>query len=127
MEVSIIVPVLNEADGIAEMLRMTGKLGAHEVIVADGGSSDGTREIAQSFGAIIVQSEPGRGPQMNAGAAIATGNVFLFLHADVRLEESALSQLTLALGDQNKNFSPTPGIPGILSTLSPIKPKISIT
>ncbi len=102
MRVSIIVPVLNEAGGIAELLCMTSLLGAHEVILADGGSTDGTREIARSLGAIVVECAPGRGPQMNAGAAIATGEIFLFLHADVRLRESALPQLLLGLSDPCK-------------------------
>lgn len=102
MRVSIIVPVLNEAGSIAELLCMTSSLGAHEVILADGGSTDGTRETAGSLGAIVVECAPGRGPQMNAGAAIATGEVFLFLHADVRLRERALPQLLLGLSDPCK-------------------------
>ncbi len=102
MLVSIIVPVLNEAAGIAELLRMTGRLGAREVILVDGGSIDGTREIAKSLGAVVVESAPGRGPQMNAGAAQATGEVLLFLHADVRLRENALSKLVTSLSDPRK-------------------------
>lgn len=103
MRVSIIVPVLNEAGGIAELLNMTRLLGAHEVILADGGSTDATREIARSMGVLVVECAPGRGPQMNAGAAVATGEIFLFLHADVRLRETALPQLLLSLSDPKKN------------------------
>ncbi len=102
MRVSIIVPVLNEAAGIAGLLRMTSALGAHEVILADGGSVDGTKEIALGMGAIVAECAPGRGPQMNAGAAIATGEVLLFLHADVWLRSSALTQLKKSLLDPGK-------------------------
>jgi rSAM/selenodomain-associated transferase 2 len=56
-----------------------------EIIVADGGSTDGTAAVAEARGARVVGSEPGRGRQMNRGAAAATGDVLLFLHADTLL------------------------------------------
>src|SRR5262249_33747489 len=59
----------------------------HEIIVADGGSADDTRPIARSAGAMVLQSQPGRARQMNAGAARASGKVLLFLHADTQLPE----------------------------------------
>ncbi len=55
------------------------------MIVADGGSEDGSQEIAASCGAKVVASECGRARQMNAGADVATGDILLFLHADSRL------------------------------------------
>ncbi len=59
-----------------------------EVIVSDGGSTDGTRAIAERLGARVMGCPPGRGAQMDAGAAEARGEVFLFLHADTRLPEN---------------------------------------
>jgi rSAM/selenodomain-associated transferase 2 len=102
MRVSLIVPVLNEAAGIVDFLRMASRLEAHEIIVADGGSTDGTQSLASDFGAKVVTSEPGRGPQMNAGAARATGDILLFLHADIRLRPQALSALRTSLEDPRK-------------------------
>ena len=102
MRVSLIVPVLNEATTIAAFLEMASRLNPHEIIVADGGSSDETRLIATNNGAIVVSSEPGRGPQMNAGAARSTGDILLFLHADVRLNPPALDAIRTALKDASK-------------------------
>lgn len=102
MRVSLIIPALNEERGLAEFLTGLEPLCAHEVIVADGGSHDGTIAIAQAHGARIATSPPGRGPQMNAGAAIATGDVFLFLHADVRLRPQALQAIERSLTNPGK-------------------------
>lgn len=102
MRVSVIIPVLNEEAGISGFLTQLSSLGAHEIIVADGGSADRTVWLAQELGARVTTSSPGRGPQMNAGAAIATGDVFLFLHADVRLGPNAISAITQSLADAGK-------------------------
>jgi rSAM/selenodomain-associated transferase 2/rSAM/selenodomain-associated transferase 1 len=83
--VSVIVPALNEAAQIAASLESVFAGSPHEVIVVDGGSSDDTRTLAQAAGATVLQSQPGRARQMNAGAALATGAVLLFLHADTLL------------------------------------------
>jgi rSAM/selenodomain-associated transferase 2 len=87
---SVVVPALNEAQGIAACLDALAPLRArgHEVIVVDGGSHDGTAEIAARSARVLV-SERGRGVQMNAGARAATGEALLFLHADTRLPEQA--------------------------------------
>ena len=89
--ISIIVPTLNEAGGIAATLAALAPLRrrGHEVIVADGGSSDGTPELARSGADRLVSAPRGRASQMNAGAAIAHGEILLFLHADTRLPENA--------------------------------------
>ena len=81
---SIIIPTLNERAGIALLLAaiQDQSLKDVEVIVADGGSQDGTRAIARSHGATIADSDPGRGKQLNKGAGIADGDHLLFLHAD---------------------------------------------
>ncbi len=86
--ISVIIPVLNEAETIAATLvQLSQAAGAAdvEVIVVDGGSQDGTLAKLQSYQVTVCTSTPGRATQMNAGAAIATGSIFLFLHADTQL------------------------------------------
>ena len=83
--ISIIIPVLNEARILSATLANT-QLGADvEVIVVDGGSQDGTADLAQSLGVKVLAATGGRAGQMNAGALAATGDIVLFLHADTRL------------------------------------------
>jgi rSAM/selenodomain-associated transferase 2 len=84
---SIVVPALNEAPRIRAALEALAPLRArgHEVIVVDGGSSDGTAQLATGWCDQVVLSSPGRAMQMNAGARLASGDVLLFLHADTRL------------------------------------------
>lgn len=99
MKLSIIVPVLNEAEVLPSFLETLVLLlaGGAEVIVVDGGSSDGTVQIIQASKLIILQSPPGRARQMNVGAAQASGDVFLFLHADTLLPAAAYSAIKRAL------------------------------
>ncbi len=85
--ISVIIPTINEADNIAKSLVNIGPESNREIIVADGGSSDDTVLIAKSLGARVVNSSPPRARQMNRGAAEATGDVLVFLHADTRLPE----------------------------------------
>jgi rSAM/selenodomain-associated transferase 2 len=88
---SIVVPCLNEADVIVNALEALAPLRARgaEVIVVDGGSSDGTVERAASLADRVIDAPRGRASQMNAGAARARGEIMLFLHADTLLPESA--------------------------------------
>jgi rSAM/selenodomain-associated transferase 2 len=85
--ISIIIPAFNEADNIAKTLTSIGPSDNREVIVVDGGSHDSTVSLARSLGARVVNSSPPKARQMNRGAAIATGDVLLFLHADTLLPE----------------------------------------
>jgi len=93
---SIVVPVWMEASGVVETLGALQPLRAagHEVIVVDAGSTDGTARLAGPLADRVVQSEKGRGAQMNAGASVAKGRVLMFLHADTRLPSNALDCLS---------------------------------
>lgn len=88
---SIIVPVLDEAAAIADHLAALAPLAERgaEIVVADGGSRDGTVEEARRGGARVIAAPRGRARQMNAGAAASTGGLLLFLHADTRLPDGA--------------------------------------
>jgi rSAM/selenodomain-associated transferase 2 len=99
MNISVIVPVLNEAKRIAATLQALLPLAPHEVIIVDGGSSDRTREIAAGFQVKIISSERGRARQMNRGAREASGDVLLFLHADTGLPRTAFADIAGALSD----------------------------
>ncbi len=83
--ISIIIPVLNEAHQLLKILHPLIVLPGLEMIIVDGGSQDQTVAIAKTAGVKIIQSPIGRAHQMNAGAAVATGDILLFLHADTRL------------------------------------------
>ena len=96
--ISVVMPVLDEERRIGAALSDLAALGGlHEVIVVDGGSTDRTVEIARSAGARIVIAPRGRGPQLNAGAAAATGDILLFLHADTTLPSDAAVHVRRAL------------------------------
>jgi len=85
--ISVIIPTLNEAADIAPTLKQAQKGVNVETIIVDGGSRDNTTEIARVHGAKVLSTSPSRAGQMNAGASIATGDIYLFLHADTRLPD----------------------------------------
>lgn len=93
VKISVIIPVINEVAHLSGAVQSAWKAGADEVIVADGGSSDGTVEKARALSCRLVETTAGRGPQQNAGAAAASGEVLLFLHADARLSPACDRQL----------------------------------
>jgi len=98
--IAVVIPALDEAGHIeATLATCARELGAHEVIVVDGGSRDGTAALAEGAGARVLRSLPGRGPQCNAGAAATSAPVLLFLHADNWLEPTGLHQIEEALAD----------------------------
>lgn len=96
MTISIVIPTLNEAACIGATIAALRRQGSAEIIVADGGSADGTPELA-SAADCVVTAPPGRAVQMNAGAACARGDHLLFLHADCTLGDAALAALERAL------------------------------
>ncbi|MFC2162200.1 TIGR04283 family arsenosugar biosynthesis glycosyltransferase [Candidatus Altiarchaeota archaeon] len=97
--ISIIIPVVDEAKIIGDALSHVQELaGEKEVIVADGGSTDGTGFIAAKK-AFVVASGRGRGVQMNEGVKASSGDILLFLHADCRLADNALERIQSAVDD----------------------------
>ncbi|CAN5742597.1 TIGR04283 family arsenosugar biosynthesis glycosyltransferase [soil metagenome] len=101
MKLSIIVPVLNERPYLPAVLTALTNLDVHEVIVVDGGSTDGSREyLSQQKKALVINAERGRGPQLNAGAAIATGDALVFLHCDCLLPPDGAKRIAQALANE---------------------------
>ena len=95
--ISVIIPILNEAKILEKTLsQLQPELGPNELIVVDGGSTDTSVQIAEKYGKIVI-SERGRAKQLNTGAAVATGDILIFLHADIWLESGALAAVATAI------------------------------
>jgi len=109
MTIAVIIPTLNEASTIAAAIRHTVALGFDEIVVADGGSSDQTGDLVNSYvssaqqsalGSVrFMQTPPGRAYQLNAGAKTVCTDVLLFLHADTRLPTGARQLIESAVAD----------------------------
>jgi rSAM/selenodomain-associated transferase 2 len=98
--ISVIIPVLDEAPRLPSLLTALWDAGTrHEIIIVDGGSRDGSPEIASAHGATVLHSARGRGRQLAAGAAAARGDVLLFLHADSMLPAGGLQALAHTMHD----------------------------
>ena len=94
MEIAYIIPTLNEEAYLSRTLdSVIAQTGEKKIIVVDGGSHDETLEIALSYGCKTIVSSPGRGSQMNQGAAAATKTGLLFLHADTILHKEASNEI----------------------------------
>jgi rSAM/selenodomain-associated transferase 2 len=114
--ISVVIPTLNEEASLAETLAQLRNIDGLEIIVADGGSTDRTIALAEEAGAMVVCSQPGRGLQQNSGAAAATGDILLFLHADTILPDGfpAMTRTSLELnGVAAGAFSLAVDLPGI--------------
>jgi rSAM/selenodomain-associated transferase 2 len=99
LPVAIIVPVLNEADGIVGALRRLRRdFPDCDLVVVDGGSSDATAALAAPY-ARVLHSPPGRAVQMNVGASASAAPVLWFVHADCHVDPHALGQVRAALAD----------------------------
>lgn len=101
MNLSVIIPTLNEAENIKELIPFLLKQGGdfiNEIIVVDGGSTDSTCQIAASLGArVLISEQKSRAVQMNLGARHATANILYFVHADTRPLDSFATDLQKAL------------------------------
>jgi len=104
VKISVIIPVLNEAISLScisnhlQSLRQQG----HEVIIVDGGSVDNTLAIAYEVTDMVIISKAGRALQMNNGASVASGDIFLFLHADTFLPDNTVQIISDLY--QRKNY-----------------------
>jgi rSAM/selenodomain-associated transferase 2 len=97
--ISVIIPVLNEVKNIRVAIDSIFPSENTEVIVVDGGSSDGTIEVVKDLGIMLLYSTAGRAQQMNLGAENATGDILVFLHADTRLPLGYDDLIRTTLGD----------------------------
>jgi rSAM/selenodomain-associated transferase 2 len=96
--ISVVIPTFNEAQELPGCLAALRDPAAHQLMVADGGSTDGTAQLAVAGGAVLVSCDARqRAAQMNLGARRADGDVLLFLHADTRLPEGALAAVERAV------------------------------
>lgn len=90
-EIGVVIPALDEEENLPGLLDdLSGLELEHVVVVVDGGSGDGTVAVARAGGALVMRSRMGRGPQLNAGAALLSTPWLLFLHADSRVGDEAL-------------------------------------
>jgi rSAM/selenodomain-associated transferase 2 len=96
--VSVVIPALNEADRLPQLLPiLASEPELREIIVADGGSDDGTQLVSLQFGAKVISTERGRGRALREGAAAASGDILLFLHADSTFPPGGLAAIVRAL------------------------------
>lgn len=101
-DLSVIIPVLNEAESVnaaIERLRAADDGGFAEIIVSDGDPGGSTLAVVRDPSVITTAGPPGRGGQLNRGAALATGGTLLFLHADTELPRAAFGRIREALAD----------------------------
>jgi len=86
--IAAVVPLLNERDRLPELLEMLNELSADEVVLIDGGSTDGSKELLSKSGFSWCSSIPGRSVQMNRGASQCLSDIILFIHADTLISSS---------------------------------------
>lgn len=99
MKISVIIPVLNESERISNLISNLMELsGDKEIIISDGGSTDGTLEKLKYFNYVtVISSDSGRALQMNSGAKIATGEILWFVHADSVVSKTSLYDIEAAI------------------------------
>jgi rSAM/selenodomain-associated transferase 2 len=101
MILSVIIPTLNEHAHVARAIENLKEqsMPPEEIIVVDGGSNDGTKQIAKEHGAFLLEQSPPVARQMNWGAFKSAGELLLFLHADCILQEGAIQELRNVLSN----------------------------
>lgn len=99
MRISVIIPALDEEHTLPAAIASARAAGVCKVIVVDGGSRDGTARVAGELADRVISGTRGRALQMNAGAAVARGEVLLFLHADTLLPAGFDTAVLAALAD----------------------------
>jgi len=129
VKVSVIVPTLNEARLIDGTLAAAAD--ADQLIVVDGGSNDGTPALARGRGALVLHGMRGRGRQLAKGAAAATGDILLFLHADTilprgfREEVCALVESGCAWGRFNVRFDHGSALVHLIARLISLRSRLT--
>lgn len=104
MLISVIIPTLNEEKSLANTIQSLQAEKASqplELIITDGGSTDSTKALAQSYGSLVITTPRGRGLQMNEAAKLASGDILLFLHADTILPPGALKEVRELIANPN--------------------------
>jgi rSAM/selenodomain-associated transferase 2 len=101
MTLSIVIPIMNDAEALRHAAAQLEELRARgvQIIIVDGGSADESKSVAETCADLVLQAALGRGAQMNAGAARATGEVLLFLHSDTHLPNDAGPLIEAAFAD----------------------------
>jgi len=99
VSVAIVVPVLNEQRELPEFIRRLSALKADELILVDGGSTDGSRALLAESGLRWIASDAGRAIQMNAGSIHCNSNILLFIHVDTVIDSSHVSAVRKAMAD----------------------------
>ncbi len=97
LSIAVVVPLLNEGERLPQLLKMLEGLQADEVVLVDGGSSDGSDLLLSASPFKWIRSKPGRAIQMNAGAALCKSDVLLFLHADTELTKDSIGSVKSAM------------------------------
>lgn len=132
--VSVVIPTLNEAENIRQCLTsLSDQSGVSQVIVADGGSRDGTRVIAERCGADVARAPRGRGGQIREGIKMAAGDMILILHADCRLSAGTARRIVetlnrdplLAGGASAMAFEPGGGRKRVIAFLNNLRTRLT--